>query len=146
MFGPSCPKDAGKEKKETCVFWHQEDIFHFNCISRLGSQNPAHHPATYHRYNPLEAIGPHFTHIPGWIPLPGPVPDTSPRSSCESSCAQGLISYSYPPTLTYPCLLISSASTQDWLDRQPLGRVYINVPRKIAFFNINVNYNDLTVF
>ena len=70
---------------------------------------------------PLRPHGSHCTRIPGWIPLPGPVPDASPGYSRESSHVQGLISDYYPPKLTHPCLRISATSTQYRLDRRPLG-------------------------
>ena len=49
-----------------------------------------------HTRLPLRPHWSHCTHIPGWIPLPGPVPDSSPGYSRESSHAQELRSGSYP--------------------------------------------------
>ena len=39
---------------------------------------------------PPRPHGSHYTRIPGWIPLPGPVLNVSPGYSHEFSCAQGL--------------------------------------------------------
>ena len=59
---------------------------HTDSVSHMGYTRPPSWPS-----------GSHCTRIPGWIPLPGPVPDASPGYSRESRCAQGLRRDSYSP-------------------------------------------------
>ena len=83
---------------------HMLSLFHTNRTSFHTPNLPSillSHPGSWHLphpdsvshmgYNrtPLRPHGSHCSCIPGWIPLPSPVPYTSTRNSRESSCALG---------------------------------------------------------